>query len=124
MRDIGPKWMRLARQSAKPAAYPPSPIAADDPGADMLLHRARVHGAVARQKCEVMQGNLHRREELVQRRADGSAFGLEKEIFAYDELISSQIADIDWHLDEARRLRSQVAWRSRARSAHHARLEP
>lgn len=123
MRDSGAKWLRRAWELVTPPTPTPDPgpIVPDDPGAELLLVQARVHGSVARQMSEVMQGNLHRREELVRRLADNPAAGLEDEILAYDELISSQIADIDRRLNEARRLRTQAAWRARPRGAYRPR---
>lgn len=113
MHDSGAKWLRRARRHVG-APVPPRDfehVVSNDPGTEMLQHQARVHGAVARQMCEVMQGNLHRREDLVRRLADDPVAGLEDEIFAYDALISSQTTAIDRHLNEARRLRSEAAWR-------------
>jgi hypothetical protein len=122
MHDTGAKWFSRARHLVRP----PDPadsglIIADDPGTEMMRHEANVHGAVACQMSEVMQGNLHRREDLVRKLAEDPAAGLEDEIFAYDALISSQVAAIDRHLDEARRLRGQAAWRARPRDADRQR---
>jgi len=81
---------------------------------EQVLAQARVHGMVAIQISELMQGNVGRREDLrrqlVERqdRSDLSAAWLCSRIEELDRLITQQVATVDWHLRESRRLRQRI----------------
>ena len=69
---------------------------------------------VAIQLSEVMQGYVGRREDLRQKlisqgdRDDLSAAWLRSRIEELDQLIPQQVATVDWHLQESRRLRQRI----------------
>jgi hypothetical protein len=90
-----------------------------------LLRKASVHGRVAIQIAELMQGNAAERDDLRQRLAglpppgkrpaDGSAIGwtsassaLREQIEVLDRIIFWQLKTISWHRREDRRLRDQA----------------
>ena len=78
---------------------------------ERVLAQARVHDMVSIQMRELMQGNLGKREglrrQLTEQQATSelSAAWLRLRIEELDRLIAQQVATVDWHLRESRRLR-------------------
>ena len=81
---------------------------------ERILAQARVHDLVAIQIGELVQGNVGKREDLrrqLMERGDGcdlSAAWLRSRIEELDRLITQQVATVDWHLRESRRLRQRI----------------
>jgi len=81
---------------------------------ERILAQVRVHGLVAIQVGELAQANVARREDLRRQlmgREDGndlSAAWLRSRIEEVDRLITQQVATVDWHLRESRRLRQRI----------------
>jgi hypothetical protein len=100
--------------AARPHAAAEAPDSIGQAEREQILWEARVHGMVAIQLSEVMQGNVGRREDLRQKlisRGDGddpSAAWLRSRIEELDQLIPQQVATVDWHLRESRRLRQRI----------------
>jgi hypothetical protein len=105
-----PRGERSARVQA--AAEPTDLIRQGE--RERVLAQARVHGMVAIQIGELMQGNAGKREDLrrqlVERqdRSDLSVAWLCSRIGELNRLITQQVACVDWHLQESRRLRQRV----------------
>jgi len=100
--------------AARPHTAAEAPDSIGQGERERILWEARVHGMVAIQLSEVMQGNVGRREDLRQkliRQGDGddpSAAWLRSRIEELDQLIPQQVATVDWHLRESRRLRRRI----------------
>lgn len=81
---------------------------------ERILARARVHDLVAIEIGRLVQGNVDKREDLRRQlmgREDGnglSAAWQRSRIEEVDRLISQQVATVDWHLREGRRLRQRI----------------
>jgi hypothetical protein len=121
---------RLHPAAVTSAAVSPGSSALDEDGRNSaerarLLRKACVHGQVAVQISEIMQGNVAKRENLRQRlaglrppgdqAAPGSATGtsppsasLRHEIEVLDRIIAWHMKTIGWHQEEERRLRDQA----------------
>ena len=109
---------RPGGRSGNDLAAPPHAAGAADSLAQgergRILSQAMVHGMVAIQISELMQGNVGRREDLRQQllsqgdRDDSSAAWLRSRIEELDQLIAQQVATVEWHRRESRRLRQQI----------------
>lgn len=110
-------FRRVRGAGDKPSVPLRAAPAADVIGRDereQVLAQARVHGMVAIQLSEVMRGNLGKREDLrhqlIQRpdTDDLSAAWLRLRIGELDRLVTQQVAAVDWHLRESRRLHQLI----------------
>ena len=81
---------------------------------ERVLAQARVHGVVAAELSRVMQGKLAEREDLCRQLrqrpeiSELSAAWLRLRIEELDRLITQQLATVDWHLRESRRLEQGI----------------